>query len=429
MAAPSGTKWGSIKSGGAYLKGRIGIYVSTSNTSSTVTKASVQVWFWSIYSIKDVKNTLYLSNNSTSATKSRGNVSISTTVNSGSGWSTSNQQKLGTWTFDMSRKESKRTINIAAKLSTIDVVGSSMTVSTSYTVPARPKYTLTYNANGGSEGPDPQSMFYNTATTISNEIPVYSGYIFKGWGETNSSTSASWQPGEKITITANKTIYAIWQKNDGKVKLSYNANGGTGAPAIQTVAKNGTLTISSTTPTKFGYRFTAWNTQIDGSGSSYVGGNKITMGEDDKILYAQWQETAPYTVTYNANGGTGAPAEQGKYIGKILKLSSTIPTRSGYAFRGWVTDISEEAEEIDTYYPGNYYGEDASVTLYATWADTSKIKFTGGGDIEANIFSETSLVYGFAKTGLVFAPVFKEVEESNIQFNKTQTIVNEIIEI
>ena len=89
-----------------YTKGRIGIHVSTSNTSSTVTKASVQVWFWSIYSIKDVKNTLYLSNNSTSATKSRGNVSISTSVNTGREWSTDNQQKLGTWTFEMTRKES-----------------------------------------------------------------------------------------------------------------------------------------------------------------------------------------------------------------------------------------------------------------------------------------------------------------------------------
>ena len=46
---------------------------------------------------------------------------------------------------------------MAAKLSTIDVVGSSMTVSTSYTVPARPN-TLTYNANGGTEAPEAESF-------------------------------------------------------------------------------------------------------------------------------------------------------------------------------------------------------------------------------------------------------------------------------
>lgn len=44
-----------------------------------------------------------------------------------------------------------------------------------------------------------------------------------------------------------------------------------------------------------------------------------------------------YTISYNANGGSGAPDDQTKYHGTILTLSSTTPTRSGYTFMGWST--------------------------------------------------------------------------------------------
>ena len=78
MAAPSGTVWGSIV--GSY--GRIGIYTTTSSTN-TETTVSVQVWFWSKYSVDDdVGATLYLDNLSAtgSATTSKGSTSIKTTV-------------------------------------------------------------------------------------------------------------------------------------------------------------------------------------------------------------------------------------------------------------------------------------------------------------------------------------------------------------
>lgn len=43
---------------------------------------------------------------------------------------------------------------------------------------------------------------------------------------------------------------------------------------------------------------------------------------------------ASYTVSYKANGGSGAPGNQTKYYGQTLTLSSTKPTRSGYIFNG-----------------------------------------------------------------------------------------------
>jgi len=71
-----------------------------------------------------------------------------------------------------------------------------------------------------------------------------------------------------------------------------------------------------------------------------------------------------YTVNYNANGGTGAPSSQKKDYGASITLSSTLPTRSGYTFKGWATSSSATSA---TYQPGDTYTANSSTTLYAVW--------------------------------------------------------------
>lgn len=71
-----------------------------------------------------------------------------------------------------------------------------------------------------------------------------------------------------------------------------------------------------------------------------------------------------YTVSYNANGGSGAPSAQTKTYGKALTLSSTVPTRSGYSFLGWATSAGATTA---AYQPGASYTADANTTLYAVW--------------------------------------------------------------
>lgn len=76
-------------------------------------------------------------------------------------------------------------------------------------------------------------------------------------------------------------------------------------------------------------------------------------------------KSASYTVSYNANGGTNAPSAQTK-IGKTeLKLSTDVPTRDGYTFGGWTTDLSTATAE---YAAGAAFNRDADTTLYAVWA-------------------------------------------------------------
>ncbi len=73
---------------------------------------------------------------------------------------------------------------------------------------------------------------------------------------------------------------------------------------------------------------------------------------------------AVYTISYNANGGSSAPSAQTKDGGIDLTLSSTVPTRSGYAFAGWNT----QADGSGTHYAsGATFTGNANTTLYAQW--------------------------------------------------------------
>ena len=143
--------------------------------------------------------------------------------------------------------------------------------------------------------------------------------------------------------------------------VSYNANGGSGAPSSQTKWYGKTLTLSSTKPTRTGYSFQGWATSASGgvayaSGASYTANAAVT-------LYAVWKANT-YTVKYDANGGTGAPGNQTKTYGVALTLSSTKPTKTNYNFLGWATSASATSA---TYAAGASYTDNTNVTLYAVW--------------------------------------------------------------
>lgn len=78
---------------------------------------------------------------------------------------------------------------------------------------------------------------------------------------------------------------------------------------------------------------------------------------------------AEYSISYNANGGSGAPATQVKYYKEALALTNSIPYRNGYSFLGWNTKANGSGI---SYYAGATYNTDAAVTLYAQWEKNGK---------------------------------------------------------
>lgn len=111
-------------------------------------------------------------------------------------------------------------------------------------------------------------------------------------------------------------------------------------------------TISATCST--GYDFDYWSNN-GGSSSSF--GVKVTSD----LSYTAYGKPQTHTVSYNANGGTGAPGNQTKTYGYILTLSSQKPTRTGYIFNYW------DGSDGGTYYPGSSFGTDADTVMTAHW--------------------------------------------------------------
>ena len=67
-----------------------------------------------------------------------------------------------------------------------------------------PKYTLTYESNGGTPY---DSETYSSGTTVSlNKIPVREGYIFLGWYDSPALTS----PVSQIVMDSDKVVFAAW---------------------------------------------------------------------------------------------------------------------------------------------------------------------------------------------------------------------------
>lgn len=394
MAAPSNTVWGSIVGG----YGRIGISVTFTDTATT-RKADIGVWFWSKYSVSDQYNTLYYDRKLTSgeATNNRGNVAISTTVESGSGWSTSNQVKIWSDSVTHTRSTSTATIYLAAKLATVERVGGITYASMSYTVPALTSYKVSYNANGGSGAPSAQTKYYGKALTLSSTKPTRTGYTFKGWA-TSASGSVTYASGASYTANAAVTLYAVWQKITYTVK--YNANGGTGAPSNQTKTYGVNLTLSSTKPTRasyvdengstVSYTFKGWATSASSSTVAYKSGATYTANAG-VTLYAVWATTTTvltYDIVYETGDGTEV-APQEKTKGTAITLRSTIPTRNGFTFSKWNTKSDGSGTN---YNAGATYSTDADLTLYAIWTPwTHTVAFNingGSGSVPSN-FTKT----------------------------------------
>ncbi len=223
-------------------------------------------------------------------------------------------------------------------------------------------YTVTYDANGGKGAPSSNSAYVEIK--LSNTKPTRDGYEFLGWAKSSTATTAQYQPGETISPGKSLTLYAVWKLIPVTTyTLKYDANGGSNPPANQT--GNGSITLSSTKPTRSGYTFKKWNTKSDGTGTSYNPGATYNLTAN-ATLYAIWQQNpvtpTTYTLSYNANGGNNPPANQ-TGNGNII-LSSTKPTRNGYTFKKWNTKSDGTGT---SYNPGATYNLTANATLYAIW--------------------------------------------------------------
>ncbi len=173
------------------------------------------------------------------------------------------------------------------------------------------------------------------------------------------------------------TVRAVFSENDTPstfVTLSFDANGGEGTMAAQTFEAGVSQAIKANTFTRSGYTFTGWNTNADGSGTSYTDKQLITLSQDI-TLYAQWEFVGGY------GGGSSTSGTENGHEWVDLGLPSGIKwatcnvgatTPEGYGdYFAWGETEPKSNYDWSTYKYCN--GSETSLTKYNTSSDYGTI--------------------------------------------------------
>ncbi|MCL2289423.1 MAG: InlB B-repeat-containing protein, partial [Bacteroidetes bacterium] len=157
--------------------------------------------------------------------------------------------------------------------------------------------------------------------------------------------------------------------------LTFNANNGEGEMAPQTFVHNIAQNINTNTFTRTGHTFANWNTEANGSGTTYANGASLTLTAD-LTLYAQWTPNT-FTVTFDANGGDGTMEPQTFTYGVSQNITSNTFARTGYTFTGWNTQYDGGGT---AYTNGQNISITAGMLLYAQWTlNTYTVTFHANG--------------------------------------------------
>ena len=199
-------------------------------------------------------------------------------------------------THSYARKTSAYTVNFYGGVSSDNGswTGKEKGAKVSITIPALPSYSITYNANGGTEASGGQTKYYNTSLTLSSTIPTRTGYTFTGW--LCSADGKTYQPGDTYpqvakTCNANATLTAQWLANTYTV--SFNGNGNTSGSVPSSINARYDSNFTAPSPgdlEKENYDFDRWNTKADGTGTDFIVGQSYTWKTaSNTVLYAKWK--------------------------------------------------------------------------------------------------------------------------------------------
>lgn len=275
------------------------------------------------------------------------------------------------------------------------------------------KHTVTYDKNVPANSkktdvknmPGNQTKIYDQNLTLQSNVPTRIGYTFVKWTTNKDGTGTAYQPGSQYSYNRDSdggtvTLYAVWTpwkytvRYDKNVPASSSSQTVSNMPADQTKTEEVNLTLSSNKPSRNGYIFNGWQTQINGKAVDYQPGAKLSYDVDDKdgstiILKAQWtpwKHTVHYDKNVPANSSsqtvTNMPEDQTKTFDEKLNLSTKIPKREGYNFVGWLLEYGTAIAVVS---PGTAYERDQNGGTYVLKAQWEPWKHTvhydaNGGD-------------------------------------------------
>ena len=237
----------------------------------------------------------------------------------------------------------EKSLMTAPDTGTATYPGSDNAPSTSTT------YKVSFDANGGTGTMADVTGVTGSYTLPANGFTAPSGKQFKGWATSASGTVIT---GTSITVSADTTLYAIWEPIPvTEYTITFNVNGGNGTIPPQTTS--GQKLSSLPTATHSGsYSFDGWYTAASG-------GTQITTAyvfSANTTVYAHWTYTGgsvgvgSYTPSYTVSvdkteNGTITVSPKSASKGSIVTI--TVKPDKGYTLETLrALDMSGYAMEL-----------------------------------------------------------------------------------
>ena len=217
-----------------------------------------------------------------------------------------------------------------------------------------------------------------------NQAFTNNGFTKTGYTLTGYSNTSGGSKNYEVTSTVtgefidkhypSKTVYVVFTANTYKVV--FNNNGGSGNMDTITCTYDKDCTLTKNAFTKTGYTFAGWSKTSTGA-IEYTNGSTVkNLAASGSItLYAKWTANT-YTITYNANGGSGTTEKTTCTYDTNCTIAANSFTKTGYTFASWTKDSTTGT----SYTAGSTVknlATSGNVNMYAKWnTNTYKIAYT-----------------------------------------------------
>ena len=253
-----------------------------------------------------------------------------------------------------------------------------------------------------------EAITSNTSLSISlaTTLPKY-GYVL---GDSNSGMISTY-----MRCVSSATLVVVTNEVDYSFTLSYNANGGTGAPSAQTGTgtvvgtPSHTFTISNTQPTRDGFFFDGWKTA--GGSTLYQPGGSITVTAST-TLYAQWSPASSIISSVTSSVPITGDSSTGAVTISITRYNSS-----------YTHDVKITLGTRSTTLTGQ--GTSVSYTIPASWLDQIPEAIAGTATVEVTTKSGSTIIGVVSSatfTATVPASVVPTVTFTSTDVNENETI-------